>query len=305
MLSSEIDDVSSMANARFRQPTPTNPTFGQGVDVVVVAVAVVVVVLTVVVVVVFTHVPQRTMHRPLKTVPMSPAVSQNFELETKHSSGSASPLHNVVEMPVFVVLVLVVEVVQLLHSTGQSLRAAAPKSGCKHCDTSTAPQNSGSGDPLQESVVVVVVVAVVVDAVVVDVAVVVVVLTVVVVVVSTQVPQRTGHIPPNAMPISPAASQYLYLEAMHSAGSSSPLHSLVVVVEVAVVVVDIVVVEVVQLSHSTGQSVRVASPNSGWKHCNVSIVPQISGSPDPLQVAVVVVVVVVPVVVSISQCLPK
>ena len=198
-----------MANARFLQLLPTNPTAAQGVEVVVVAVTVVVVELSVVVVVESTQVPQRTMHLSLKMVPMLPATEQYLYEGTTHSSGSSSPLHRWVKIPVLVVLVLVVKVVQLSQSTGQSTRIAMPSNGCKHCDSATELQNSGSEDPLQESVVVVVVmldVAVVVEL---DVAVEVVVLSVVVVVVSTQVPHRTRHLPLNMLPMSPAVAQYL------------------------------------------------------------------------------------------------
>jgi hypothetical protein len=82
------------------------------------------------------------------------------------------------------------------------------------------------------------------------------------------------------------------VEGTQSSGSSLPLHSLVVVVAVVVVVVDTVAVEVVQLSHSTGQSLRVAALNSGCEHCDASIELQILGSGDPLQESVVVVTVV-------------
>ena len=93
-----------------------------------------------------------------------------------------------IETPVFVlveVLVLVLEVVQLSHITGQSIRTEIPNTGWAHCDPSKPLQNSGSGNPLQPWVaveVVVVCVAVVdvslmVEEVVVAVAVVVVVLT--------------------------------------------------------------------------------------------------------------------------------
>jgi hypothetical protein len=147
-------------------------------------------------------------------------------VEATQSSGSSLPLHSfVVVVAVAGVVVEVVEVVQLSHSTGQSLRVAAPHSGCKHCDASIALHTSGSGDPWQESVVVVVVVAVIVVVVVVDVAVldvvvevceivvtvadVVVVLPVVVVVVSTHVPQRTVHCSLNSVPMPPVMLQYL------------------------------------------------------------------------------------------------
>jgi hypothetical protein len=147
-------------------------------------------------------------------------------VEATQSSGSSLPLHSfVVVVAVAGVVVEVVEVVQLSHSTGQSLRVAAPHSGCKHCDASIVLHTSGSGDPWQESVVVVVVVAVIVVVVVVDVAVldvvvevceivvtvadVVVVLPVVVVVVSTHVPQRTVHCSLNSVPMPPVMLQYL------------------------------------------------------------------------------------------------
>ena len=145
-------------------------------------------------------------------------------MEATQSSGSSLPLHSfVVVVAVAGVVVEVVEVVQLSHSTGQSLRVAAPHSGCKHCDASIVLHTSGSGDPWQESVVVVVVVAVivvVVDVAVLDVVVevceivvtvadVVVVLPVVVVVVSTHVPQRTVHCSLNSVPMPPVMLQYL------------------------------------------------------------------------------------------------
>jgi hypothetical protein len=179
-------------------------------------------------------------------------------------------LHNFVV--VVDVAVVVVEVVQLLHSTGQSLQVAAPNSACEHCDASVALHTSGSGDPLQESVVVVVVVAVIVVVVVVDVAVldvvvevceivvtvadVVVVLPVVVVVVSTHVSQRTVHCSLYSVPMPPVMLQYLEPETAHSSGSGVPLQSMVVVA----------VVGRMQLVHSTGQSVRVTPPNSGCTH---------------------------------------
>jgi hypothetical protein len=114
----------------------------------------------------------------------------------------------VVAVVVVVVDTVAVEVVQLLHSTGQSFRVAAPNSSCEHCVISIESHIVGSGDPLQESVVVVTVVAVNVVVVVVKVAVVVVVVREVVVVVSTQLPQRTKHLALTTMPMSPAAAQY-------------------------------------------------------------------------------------------------
>ena len=122
------------------------------------------------------------------------------------------PLHSLVVVVAVVVVVVdtvAVEVVQLLHSTGQSLRVAAPNSACEHCVISIELQIVGSGNPLQESVVDVTVVAVNVVALVVEVAVVVVVVREVVVVVSTQLPQRTKHLALNTTPMSPPAAQYL------------------------------------------------------------------------------------------------
>ena len=70
------------------------------------------------------------------------------------------------------------------------------------------------------------------------------------------------------------------------------------VVLVVAVVVD-VVVELTQLSQSTGQSVRVATPNSECLHCEALMDPQKAGSADPLHESVVVVVVVAVAVVKI------
>ena len=71
---------------------------------------------------------------------------------------------------------------------------------------------------------------------------------------------------------------------------------------VEVLVVEVLVVDVVQLLHSTGQSLLNAAPNSGCTHWDASIAPQNAGSTEPLQAAVVVVavdVVAVDVVVAV------
>jgi hypothetical protein len=255
-------------------------------------------------------------------------------LDSGHTSGSATPLHNgrvvvVVEVVVRVVsvaVVAVVEVVQLLHFAGQWVWSWSPNKAPRHSLVLKLAQSSGSGAPLhcgavvvvvvvEVEVVVVVFVAVVVVVFVAVVAVAVVAVTVVLVTVVpvlevellvTHEPQRPGQV--RCRPSPTMLSVHKSLVGGQKSGSRTPLQNarvvVVVVVVVAVVTVAVVfVVEVVHVLHFAGHVDRRRSPNSLPKQSFGSKSSHEAGSGAPLHRGGVVVVVVVVTVVAVTVVL--
>jgi hypothetical protein len=107
------------------------------------------VVAVVVLVVVGTHVPHRTGHCVLRIASLV-GFEQRAASFCGHPSGSGLPLQ--VGVVVVLVDVVVTDVVQVLHSAGQSRRVGGPSNRDEHADELSSAQEGGSSTPLQRSI---------------------------------------------------------------------------------------------------------------------------------------------------------